>query len=237
MEPTLSLFIDCTKSNLLNGARSFAGKSLHDVSTPALNPYEQALSALLPALSFCQIRLYGFGCATSGSTSTFPFSRDGSPLADAAATLALYRKSIPTVALAGPTCFAPSIKRALQVYEKCTRKRGLHFSLILCDSPANSFKDTYAALVEASKVPLSVLLLGVGDGPWADMHAFQTAVHAPPTPGTGSRKYNNCNFVEMEAVRAAVGEGGSLTSALAAALLADLPRQLQDLTRKGMLKK
>jgi hypothetical protein len=254
---TLSVFIDCSKSNLLNGARCFAGRSLHDIATSALNPYEQCMSAVLGALApwSPQVRLFSFADALTGGTSTSPLSRSGDAVPPSE-VLAQYRAGIKGVTLAGPTCFAPALRRAAAVYDKCVaRKRGLHFCLILADSPANAFKETHAALVEASKLPLSVALVGVGDGPWEELRVFNKSVHLAPAAGAGSRKVNSCNCVVMEEVRARVaggegcgagggGEGGGATSvapafaaALAAAVMADVPRQVEDMLKKGILKK
>ena len=236
-EPTISVFIDCTKSNQQTGERSFGGRSLHDISSGAPNPYEQVMESLLGALSVCQCRLYGFGDSTTGAKDTFPFSKSGDPLPPPSqrSTVELYRGRIGTVALAGGTCFAPAIKRTLAVYEKATSRKGVHFCLIITDGPANSFKETHAALVEASKAPISVIIVGVGDGPWEDMHAFNASVHEPTSGGYGVRKFNNCNFVCLEDLRAAASGSGGVAN-LQQAALRDIPRQLEDMLKKKLLK-
>lgn len=72
------LFIDCTKSNIENGIKSFGGRSLHDVSDAAVkNPYVQAISiigkTLAPFDADGYIPAYGFGDKHTKDTSVFPF--------------------------------------------------------------------------------------------------------------------------------------------------------------------
>ena len=55
--------------------------------------------------------------------------------------------------------------------------------------------------------------------------------------GAGQRKFNNCLFTEVEGVRGALQSGEDFGAALAAAALAELPRQVEDMLKKGILKK
>ena len=65
----LSIFVDCTKSNLTTGKVSFGGRSLHDVSDPARpNPYETVIRLVSETMApFDEdgiIPLYGFGACS-----------------------------------------------------------------------------------------------------------------------------------------------------------------------------
>ena len=44
-----------------------------------------------------------------------------------------------------------------------------HILLILADGQMEEAEATLSALVEASKYPLSIVMVGVGDGPWGLM--------------------------------------------------------------------
>ena len=55
--------------------------------------------------------------------------------------------------------------------------RQYHILVIIADGQVVDKKDTEAAIVEASNYPLSIVMIGVGDGPWDDMVNY---VRRPP---------------------------------------------------------
>jgi E3 ubiquitin-protein ligase RGLG len=139
--------------------------------------------------------------------------------------LAAYAARIPTVTLAGPTSFAPIIRAALGHVKK---KRDFTILLILADGQVTSVRDTEAAIVDASRYPLSIVVVGVGDGPWSEMRRFDD--------GLPRRRFDNFHFVEMtEVVARAAAEGRDFTDAVLAAALAEVPSQFADARRLGLL--
>lgn len=72
----------------------------------------------------------------------------------------------------GPTSFAPLIRRAIDIVRV---EQGLHVLLIVCDGQVSAGlpeKETIDAIVDASEVSLSIVCVGVGDGPWHVMKEF-----------------------------------------------------------------
>lgn len=139
--------------------------------------------------------------------------------------LATYARVIPSVPLAGPTSFAPLIRKAMEHVKKEKEKcltvlviiagkvsptclpsslcRLMHrpvgsIPLTCCapcfaDGQVTAVKETETAIVEASRYPLSIICVGVGDGPWTDMNRFDD--------GLPQRKVDNFQFVEFAAVQ------------------------------------
>lgn len=78
--------------------------------------------------------------------------------------LALYAQITPHVALSGPTSFAPAILSAI---DTVIRNDGAyHIALIIADGQVSEhcMRDTIDAIVLASHYPLSIVIIGVGDG-------------------------------------------------------------------------
>ncbi len=229
----LVIFIDCTKSNLTNGAKSYFGRSLHDVSDPSHpNPYQTTITiagkTLAPFDADGLIPVFGFGDKHSMDVSVFPFHTDAKNFcAGFESVLEAYTSRIPKIALAGPTSFAPAIKKTMELV-KSAKQREFTVCLIIADGQVNSVRDTEQAIVEASRLPISIIVVGVGDGPWDDMYRFDSSLPA--------RKFDNFRFVEFTRMAKAAEERGmSLDTAFALSALAELPAQVQQAIKLRLL--
>ncbi|XP_042502420.1 E3 ubiquitin-protein ligase RGLG2-like [Macadamia integrifolia] len=194
--------IDFTKSNEWTGARSFNRRSLHHIGDTQ-NPYEQAISIIGRTLiAFDEDNLipcFGFGDASTHDQDVFSFYPDERPCDGFEEALARYREIVPHLRLAGPTSFAPIIEMAMTIVEQSSGQ--YHVLLIIADGQVTRSVDTehgqlspqekktVEAIVKASEYPLSIILVGVGDGPWDMMREFDDNI---PT-----RAFDNFQFVNF----------------------------------------
>ncbi|RWW68075.1 hypothetical protein BHE74_00024435 [Ensete ventricosum] len=96
----------------------------------------------------------------------------------------------------GPTSFAPMIEMAVTIVEQTGGQ--YHVLLIIADGQVTRSVDTHLgrlssqeqrtvdAIVKASEFPLSIILVGVGDGPWDMMKEFDDNIPA--------RSFDNFQF-------------------------------------------
>lgn len=199
--------IDFTKSNEWTGAKSFRRKSLHHIGD-SLNPYEQAISIIGKTLAAFDednlIPCFGFGDATTHDQDVFGFYPDERFCNGFEEVLRRYREIVPQLKLAGPTSFAPVIEMAMSIVEQSGGQ--YHVLLIIADGQVTRSVDTergrlspqeqktVEAIVQASKLPLSIVLVGVGDGPWDMMREFDDNIPA--------RAFDNFQFVNFTEIMA-----------------------------------
>ena len=70
----------------------------------------------------------------------------------------------------GPTLFAPIIKHVAKFATAYQEGKQYFVLLILTNGVITDFEDTKEALVSASKLPMSVIIIGVGNGDFSEMH-------------------------------------------------------------------
>jgi len=216
--------IDYTKSNETSGRYSFQGRSLHTISASQQNPYQQVISILGRTLEVFdedkQIPVYGFGDITTKGNKVFPFIPDR-PCNGFEEALKRYNEITPQILLSGPTNFAPLIYEAINIVKAA---RDFHLLVIVADGLVTSEKETMAAIVEASKYPMSIVMVGVGDGPFDQMKEFDDNIP--------DRKFDNFQFVNYNEVMKA-SEHPDATFALNA--LMEVPEQFKLVKKMGLL--
>lgn len=226
----LILGIDFTKSNEWTGKYSFHRKSLHAIgSTP--NPYEQAISiigrTLTPFDEDNLIPCFGFGDATTHEQYVFSFYPDQRSCNGFEESLARYREIVPHLKLSGPTSFAPVIDAAIDIVEKTNWQ--YHVLVIIADGQVTRSPDTppgrfspqeqatVNSIVAASHYPLSIILVGVGDGPWDAMQQFDDNIP--------HRSFDNFQFVDFTKIMCENTEASKKEADFALAALMEIPLQ------------
>ncbi|GLU12646.1 hypothetical protein SLE2022_293100 [Rubroshorea leprosula] len=222
--------IDFTKSNEWTGARSFQRKCLHYIGDNQ-NPYEQAISIIGKTLSSFDednlIPCFGFGDASTHDQEVFSFFPDERFCNGFEEVLSRYRELVPNLRLAGPTSFAPIIEMAITILEQSGGQ--YHVLLIIADGQVTRSvdtdhgqlspqeKETVEAIVKASEYPLSIILVGVGDGPWDMMKEFDDNIPA--------RAFDNFQFVNFTEIMSKNMDRSRKEAEFALAALMEIPSQ------------
>lgn len=227
----LIIGVDFTKSNVWTGAKSFEGRSLHDLWAAGPNPYQRTIDIVSRTLSEFDddqlVPAYGFGDNVTRDRAVFPFIK-GRPCRGVEEVLEGYRKAVKKVQLAGPTSFGPIIREAC----RCVDEEGTYCILIIvADGKVSSQckQDTANAIVAATKWPLSIVMIGVGDGPWDDMNEFDDSLP--------DRAFDNFQFVEFNAITGSHCDQSVEVQEAQFALqaLMEIPDQYQEILRLGLL--
>ncbi|CAK7326027.1 unnamed protein product [Dovyalis caffra] len=232
--------IDFTKSNEWTGRVSFKNRCLHAIGdTP--NPYEKAISiigkTLAPFDEDNLIPCFGFGDATTHDQEVFSFHNDRSSCHGFEEVLACYKRIAPNLRLSGPTSYGPVIEAAIDIVEKS--KGQYHVLLIIADGQVTRSVDTgngelspqeeqtIKAIVDASSYPLSIILVGVGDGPWEDMKRFDDKIPA--------REFDNFQFVNFTEIMSKNATLSEKETAFALAALMEIPFQYKAAIEFGII--
>ena len=151
--------------------------------------------------------------------------------------LVQYRQRIPHVKLAGPTSFGPLIRRAVDIV--VSDNNSFHILVVIADGAitrpssidegqrSQFEQDTIDAIVEASHHPLSIVVIGVGDGPVSNfdtcmdpdihgstltltfftfhsVHSLQWQQMEEFDDRLPDRKFDNFQFVSFDAIQQSV---------------------------------
>lgn len=221
----LIIGIDYTKSNEYTGQRSFGGRSLHAMSPTLRNPYQRVIEVLGRTLEPFDddhlIPVFGFGDVVTTNRSVFPFFPDR-PCRRFAEVLQRYHELTPLIQLSGPTNFAPLIYQAIHIVKET---KSFHILLIIADGQVVNEAETRAAIVEASNYPLSIVMVGVGDGPWDVQKEFDDKLP--------SRRFDNYQFVHFEEIIAK--SKGEPEASFAMHALMEVPDQFKLIRKLGLL--
>ncbi|PIA37644.1 hypothetical protein AQUCO_03000299v1 [Aquilegia coerulea] len=216
-------------------------RSLHALGvTP--NPYEQAITiigkTLAPFDEDNLIPCFGFGDVTTHDQMVFSFHTDHTPCHGFEEVLACYRSIVPSLRLAGPTSFGPIVEAAVDIVEKTQGQ--YHVLVIIADGQVTRSIDTndkelspqerktINSIVTASSYPLSIVLVGVGDGPWEDMQKFDDKIP--------SRVFDNFQFVNFTGIMSKNISHAEKEAAFALAALMEIPIQYKACMELGLLK-
>merc|ERR1711871_1143506 len=200
------------------------------------NPYEQVLSIIGKTLSGFdddqQIPAYAFGDSKSRYSSLTPFLPGACPCNGIEQLLQQYRRNAAQLEMSGPTSFAPAINKAVDIVRESGNQ--FHILLIIADGQVSEqlhcLEDTRKALIRATQCALSVVVVGVGDGPFDEMNALDDDLP--------ERAFDNLQFVDFSPFQQALVRGESpqvIEPAFAVWALQEVPQQYRTIAHLGLL--
>ncbi|KAN0041520.1 hypothetical protein ACTFIV_004061 [Dictyostelium citrinum] len=175
-EISLMTAIDCTGSN--GSVTSTLGLHYNNVLLGG-SAYARSIVSVGSVLSTYDsdgyIDVFGFGGEYQGHTShCFPFSLDPNvPAAyGVAGVLEMYNNNISKIPFSGPTYFAPIIQEAMNRASQGQSQYQQKYTvlLIITDGEICDMDETIKNLVQASGLPLSVVIVGVGSSSFENMN-------------------------------------------------------------------
>ena len=135
------------------------------------NPYERAIlscARIMANYDYDQLfPVYGFGAVIKGqkqASMCFNINFKEDPNIQYVDNIMKeYYACLDKIYFSGPTCFAPIINKIVNEIKKENDILEYHVLMILTDGKIDDFQDTVDALVEGSFLPLSVIIVGIGD--------------------------------------------------------------------------
>ncbi|XP_034429038.1 copine-3-like isoform X1 [Hippoglossus hippoglossus] len=232
-----TIAIDFTGSN---GDPS-SPRSLHYVNPDGYNEYLAAIWAVGNVIqdydSTKMFPVFGFGAKIPPSwqvSHEFPINfNPANPFcAGIEGVVQAYQQCLPQLKLWGPTNFSPVIDHVTCFAKQALRQNraSQYFVLlIITDGVITDMDQTCAAIVEASRLPMSIIIVGVGDADFSAMEFLDSddKLLRSPTGDTAARDI--VQFVPFRDF-----QGNSV--ALAQSVLAELPDQVSSFFNSYKLK-
>ncbi|KAK5985776.1 Nicotinic receptor-associated protein 1 [Trichostrongylus colubriformis] len=227
-----SVAIDLTKSN----GDPRKPDSLHYIGDPEKpSPYELAIKAVVDICQYYSrtqlFNAYGFGAIIPGHRKVSPIFNlnlsSSCVVRRLEGVLNAYHKCVPVVRLYGPTNFAPVIKEAARRASEV--RDGSHYQifLIITDGAISDMSSTKRAIINASYLPLSIIIVGVGDEDFSSMAELDSDDLLLSHEGRTAQR----DIVQFVALRdfycgAFEIENEHIMNMLAKEVLAEVPQQL-----------
>lgn len=154
--------------------------SLHFIRPNYLNQYQKSILGVGEVLEKYNhtglIPCYGFGAKVNGqpkASHIFPLTNDyAQPCFKSFKELFHgYQSIVNTITFSGPTYFAPLLKEIIQYTKRNFELNPFNYSiyLLITDGIIQDMPETIDEVVEGSYLPLSIIIIGVGDANFDNM--------------------------------------------------------------------
>ena len=231
----LEIAIDFTSSNGSPDNK----ESLHykDGKTP--NDYEKAIKSCGDIIAHYDddqlFPVYGFGGIPQGKKEVshcfnINFSEDDANITEVNNIIKFYKESLDKIVFSGPTLFSPVINKVITNIKNDLKNRpsenNYYILMILTDGIINDMVDTIDLIVEGSKLPFSIIIVGVGNADFSNMEELDGDT-IPLVNSFGEiRKRDIVQFVEFNKFKDEKGVRNG--DELAEEVLKEIPRQIEE---------
>ncbi|KAI3660878.1 hypothetical protein MP638_006635 [Amoeboaphelidium occidentale] len=237
-----SISIDFTQSN----GDPALPHSLHFTGSGAnyLNDYEHAIVGVGNIIQKYDtdkiFPTYGFGAKLPSGQVTHCWPLNGMPESPGCLgiqeVLTSYRLALQNVKLHGPTLFAPFISSQCDQVEAYMRNRKnlkepwtYQVLLIITDGEINDMPQAIKSIVRASHLPISIIIIGVGNGSTFEKMDILDGDDAVLTDQDGVQVLRDIvQFVPMRQLKNSKNDPLAYERELASLVLAELPGQVVD---------
>lgn len=186
----LVIAIDFTGSN---GHPNDQG-SLHQIGPGIINDYERAISSCGNIVAYYdydqQFPVFGFGAILPGeSTANMCFNVNSLSTPDIYSipgVLEAYHQKVTQITFSGPTYFAPVLQETINIIRNQHNNLQYQVLMILTDGIINDMNETIDLLVIGAKLPLSVIIIGIGNADFSNMEILD-ADDNPLVSSTGEK--------------------------------------------------
>ena len=161
----LTIAIDFTQSN----GNPLSPNSLHSIINNKPNDYENTIREcgyIVAYYDYDQLfPVYGFGAIINNSLShCFNINFNNDPnIYTIDNVIKEYQKCLRKIQLSGPTYFSPVIKKTIYNIKKNCKTLEYQILMILTDGAIEDMRETMDAIVEGSFLPLSIIIIGIGN--------------------------------------------------------------------------
>lgn len=229
LQISMILGIDFTSSN----KQVSDPNSLHYISEFTRNSYEKAIEACGKIVSYYDydqlFPVFGYGAVLPDNEAVnhcFPINFKEDPTINTIVNITkTYRECLNKIQLYGPTYFASIIKKAIEIARSTTNDKNVYYvMMILTDGQINDMGPTVDLLVEASELALSIIIIGIGQGPFGNMEKLDADIN-PLINSKGKRATRDIvQFVEFRKFE-------NNATKLAEEVLEEIPTQVESYYR------
>ena len=230
----LDIAIDYTQSNGLPNSPN----SLHYMKAEGGNDNEKAIKScgkIIANYDYDQLfPVYGFGGIPPNSDKAshcFNINFNDNPeIINLENIIKYYRESLDKVKLSGPTYFSSIIKKVISDInddlENRKKENHYHILLILTDGIPCDMNDTVDCIVEASKLPLSIVIVGIGETDFENLDYLDGDIIPLVNSAGEIRKRDIVQFVKFNTFK----EKNAIDDCkeLAEEVLKEIPRQIEE---------
>ena len=228
-ELNCSFAIDFTASN----GDPKSPSSLHYMNPYSLNSYQTALRSVGDIIiDYDSDKLFpvlGFGARLPpDGVVSHEFSLNGNPsnpyCTGIEGVMEAYNKALHSAQLYGPTNFAPCINHVSRFAEKKRNGEDYFILLIITDGIITDMPQTCEAIVHAASLPMSIIIIGVGD---ADFEAMEI-LDGDDVRLSSRGKYAERDIVQFVPMRNFTGRSGDNPATIQAMLAKEVLEEIPD---------